>query len=249
MRLNTVLRLIVLALIITAVYFAFLRNPGRHAKVNNQETRNSAESRARESLDTPLHPVHDRSRTRRSTQSLEADSGLSCSSEYFAQWAEPVAGTCEVRMKDGYPIPDPRCTPGGINPSVTVEVLRDRRWRTRSVRNCDNSEAQKHVAYRWYEIQKPRINSNQNQVCELDHLVPLELGGADGLGNIWPQCGPDAVALKERYFKQKDRVENYLAEEVKSGHMELSTAQRGIASGWTQYLPAANRWCQDSGRC
>jgi hypothetical protein len=30
----------------------------------------------------------------------------------------------------------------------------------------------------------PHGNSGSNQVCELDHLVPLELGGADGLGNI-----------------------------------------------------------------
>ncbi len=64
-------------------------------------------------------------------------------------------------------------------------------------------------------IRKSRQNSDQNQVCELDHLVPLELGGADGLGNIWPQCGPDSVALNERYFKIKDRVEVYLADEVK----------------------------------
>ena len=31
---------------------------------------------------------------------------------------------------------------------------------------------------------KPQQNSDQNQVCELDHLVNLELGGADGLSNF-----------------------------------------------------------------
>jgi hypothetical protein len=35
-------------------------------------------------------------------------------------------------------------------------------------------------------------------------------------------------------------VENYLADEVKSGKMSLAVAQRGIASDWTQYLDAAN---------
>lgn len=64
----------------------------------------------------------------------------------------------------------------------------------------------------------------------------LELGGADGLGNIWPECGPDFVTLQNRYFKIKDRVENYLADEVKSGRMPLDGAQRGIASDWTQYI-------------
>jgi len=99
----------------------------------------------------------------------------------------------------------------------------------------------KHMAYAWYGIRKPRQNSDQNQVCELDHLVPLELGGADGLGNIWPQCGPDSVALNERYFKIKERVEDYLADEVKSGRITLENAQRGIASDWTQYIVQAER--------
>jgi hypothetical protein len=72
-------------------------------------------------------------------------------------------------------------------------------------------------------------------------LALLELGGADGLGNIWPQCGPDGVPLDERYFKAKDRVENYLADEVKAGRMSLHDAQRGIASDWTQYLTIADR--------
>jgi hypothetical protein len=130
-----------------------------------------------------------------------------------------------------------------------LDVLRDPSWRTKTVRNCASSEAQKHAAYRWYDIEKPRINSNENQVCELDHLVPLELGGADGLGNIWPQCGPDGVTLNQRYFKQKDHVENYLAEEVRAGRMPLAEAQKGIAADWTQYLNDADMWCGRTGKC
>lgn len=154
-----------------------------------------------------------------------------------------------MRMHDGYPLPDPTCTPGGINPSVTAAVLTNPGWKTRCVRNCESSEAQKHIAYAWYGIRKPSVNSGDNQVCELDHLVPLELGGADGLGNIWPECGPDAETLHRRYFKIKDRVENYLADQVRSGNLPLSAAQRGIAEDWTKYLQAANRYCDSGGRC
>lgn len=175
--------------------------------------------------------------------------GTACTSSYFAAWTEPEDGTCRVRVEQGYPAPDPRCTPGGINPSVTVEVLRDPSWRTRCIRNCETSEAQKHAAYAWYGIRKPQHNSEENQICELDHLVPLELGGADGLGNIWPQCGPSEVALHERYFKLKDRVENYLEDEVKAGRMPLAEAQTGIARDWVTYLEAANRYCAAGGRC
>lgn len=195
----------------------------------------------------------DRSERPRDGAGIESGNGAAgnviCETQYFADWREPSLAACAVRIKNGYPEPDPRCTPGGVNPSVTLGVLRDASWRTRAVRNCASSEAQKHVAYRWYGIQKPRINSNQNQICELDHLVPLELGGSDGLGNIWPECGPDAVTLNQRYFRQKDHVENYLAEEVKAGRMSLSQAQQGIARDWTQYLEQADMWCGQTGRC
>lgn len=248
MRLKSFVRLVIVALIITTFYLAVIRDRSRDTSFGHDQ-QHTADSRVRESSHTAQGPPRTTGHSRATEPSREASTGLSCSSKYFSSWTEPIAISCRVRLKDGYPVPDPRCTPGGINPSVSLDVLRDQRWRTRSIRNCESSEAQKHIAYRWYDIQKPRINSNQNQVCELDHLVPLELGGADGLGNIWPQCGPDEVTLNERYFKQKDHVENYLAEEVKSRRMALGTAQRGIASDWTQYLPAATRWCQESGHC
>ena len=175
---------------------------------------------------------------------------VACTSEYFAPWQEPVEGTCAIQIHPGsYPLPDARCTPGGINPSITANVLQDPRWRTRCTRNCQVDEAEKHAAYAWYGIPRPRRNEGEDQVCELDHLVPLELGGADGLGNIWPECGPDKTTLRERYSKVKDRVENYLADEVRDGRMPLERAQRGIASHWTLYLPAANRYCAAGGRC
>jgi hypothetical protein len=175
--------------------------------------------------------------------------GVICSSVYFAQWLPPDDASCNIVMKEGYQLPDRRCTPGGIDPSVTVDTLRDPRWRTRCIRNCQTSESEKHIAYAYYNLARPRVNSGEDQICELDHLVPIELGGADGMGNIWPECGSTGVVLNERSFKVKDRVENYLANEVRAGRMPLSEAQHGIADDWTQYLEAANRYCDSGGRC
>jgi hypothetical protein len=175
--------------------------------------------------------------------------GITCGSSYFQPWQEPADGACHTSIRNGYPIPNPQCTPGGINSTVTVSVMQDPGWRTRCIRNCEVSQAKKHIAYNWYQIPNPQHNSGSNQVCELDHLVPLELGGADGMGNIWPQCGPDDADLRNRYFKLKDRVENYLTDEVRSGRIPLDEAQRGIASDWTQYLDDANRYCTNGGRC
>jgi len=163
----------------------------------------------------------------------------------LAQVSLPPGKTCTLRMSDGFPLPDPACTPGAINPTVTTEVLQDPNFRTMCIRSQATSEAQKASTYQWYGTPHPTQNTGANQTCELDHLISLELGGADTLDNIWPQCGPDGVALSERYFKRKDGVENYLAKQVREGKMTLGDAQRGIAEDWTQFL-AASEGCEGS---
>lgn len=155
----------------------------------------------------------------------------------------PTEGSCKIQTKNGFPMPDPTCTPGAVNPTVTLDVLKSPGFRTGCVRDKIESETAKKVAYGWYGLSEPAKNKGESQVCELDHLVPLELGGADSMDNIWPQCGPDNVTLKERYFKQKDQVEMYLAVQVKAGAMDQATAQRAIAKDYTQFLDAAKTYC------
>ena len=87
-------------------------------------------------------------------------------------------------------------------------------------------------------------------VCSKEKIVPLEIGGADTLDNIWPQCGPKNVVLARRYFKQKDLVENYLADKVKTevtDPRQLANLQKLIAEDWTQLLPQAQTWCAQPG--
>jgi len=156
--------------------------------------------------------------------------------------------TCATGVKNGFPIPDPNCTPGAINPTLTIDVLQDPRFRTGCVREKATTPAEKATTYALYGIPHPPNNTGANQTCELDHLISLELGGADTLDNIWPQCGPPGVSLSQRFFKEKDGVENYLAKMVKTSQMDLGEVQRGIATDWTQYLDAAREACP-GGRC
>lgn len=160
----------------------------------------------------------------------------------------PPSGRCTAQSKNGFLIPDPACTPGAINPTLTAEVLRDPQFTTKCVRNDTTREKEKAQTYAWYKIKHPAHNTGATQTCELDHLISLELGGADTLDNIWPQCGPAKVALAKRYLKEKDAVENYLAKQVKDGQMKLEDAQRGIATDWTQYLQEARKACP-GGKC
>jgi hypothetical protein len=63
---------------------------------------------------------------------------------------------------------------------------------------------------------------------ELDHLIPLELGGCPNCEtNLWPQPRNSFPGAGE-----KDEVEDYLHHQVCSGALSLAEAQREIASDW-----------------
>jgi hypothetical protein len=153
----------------------------------------------------------------------------------------PPAAECKPVVKNGLPLPDPACSPGAVNPTVTVAVLTATGFTTDCLRDKATSANRKEVTYQWYKIPKPAHNSGQGMVCELDHIISLEIGGADTLENIWPQCGPSRAVLRNRFFKQKDAVEHFLAGEVAAHRMALADVQRGIAEDWTQFLPAARQ--------
>lgn len=60
---------------------------------------------------------------------------------------------------------------------------------------------------------------------QLDHVVPLELGGCpDCRKNLWLEPIADAV--------RKDKVERFLHGQVCSGRMSLQTAQNAIMQDW-----------------
>lgn len=66
---------------------------------------------------------------------------------------------------------------------------------------------------------------------QVDHLIPLEIGGSPtDLQNIWPQ--PIGAAL------HKDRIENELRELVCSGRMPLRQAQDAVARNWKIAVPS-----------
>jgi hypothetical protein len=71
---------------------------------------------------------------------------------------------------------------------------------------------------------------------EVDHLIPLELGGDNTIENLWPEAAEPRPGSHE-----KDRVENYLHDKVCSGKMSLSEAQRLIATNWVSVFVSIGR--------
>ena len=131
-----------------------------------------------------------------------------------------IHGQCSYR--DHGQLPDPRCTPGSIDPAVTQADIRStickKGW-TRTVRppESQTERFKFDVAYPAYRI--PDRDSG-----ELDHLVSLELGGSNDITNLWPEVGP--------LPNPKDEVENALHRAVCDGRVRLAAAQRAIAINW-----------------
>jgi len=82
-------------------------------------------------------------------------------------------------------------------------------FHTSDYRDKESTPAQKATMYMAYNIPRPQPNAGADQMCELDHLVSLELGGADDLSNIWPECSPGYAGWSGAGFRDKDKFENY----------------------------------------
>ncbi|HSB11751.1 MAG TPA: HNH endonuclease [Blastocatellia bacterium] len=61
----------------------------------------------------------------------------------------------------------------------------------------------------------------------VDHLIPVDLGGSNSMKNLWPQ-----PLSGEWNYGMKNRLEKRLRKLVCSGELELEKAQREIAADW-----------------
>ena len=136
-----------------------------------------------------------------------------------------LASTCSRAY---LPLPDPSCTPGAYNSSVTQSTINSTicvsGW-TATVRPptsyTNPLKAQGIIDYGYSD-------TNMSDYEE-DHLVPLELGGAPrDPRNLWPEpySGTKTASTK-------DGVETKLKNAVCGGRITLSSARSAIRSNWT----------------
>jgi hypothetical protein len=153
------------------------------------------------------------------------------------------------RVTDGVLMPNPELTPGDVRTTDTDEVCNEH---TREYR--DTSESLKLEVYREYGVEPhhgvctdtTRMTKGSRrhpphevtESCEVDHLVSLELGGADTERNLWPQPYNPVNGLGAH---AKDLVENYLHHRVCiERNISLQDAQRAIATDWYKVYKDAN---------
>ena len=136
----------------------------------------------------------------------------------------------------GLTLPDRTCTPGAVDPAVTQDNLSETLCRkggyTASVRPPEQvTEAFKKLARSAYSSPGPSSG------YELDHLVPLGLGGASDARNLWPEPNVGDPRQFDQHStggsNAKDGVESGLNGAVCAGDVTLADAQAAIADNWS----------------
>lgn len=116
--------------------------------------------------------------------------------------------------------PNKSLTPGDVFTNATTSQICKTGY-TATVRNV--SVSTKKQVYQEYGISYPKTSGSY----EVDHFIPLELGGSNSIKNLWPEPASPTPG-----FHQKDIVENYLHYEVCSNQMSLTDAQNEIKTDW-----------------
>jgi hypothetical protein len=145
----------------------------------------------------------------------------------LAGFAAALALLLAAGRGEGYELPNRKITPGAINetvgPADTGATICRKGW-TRTIRPPVSYTTQlKRLQMRRYGVAGQAMKD-----FELDHLIPLELGGApDDPANLWPQ-----PRLGRWNAGLKDDLERALNRRVCQGRLSLSDAQRAIRTDW-----------------
>jgi hypothetical protein len=124
-------------------------------------------------------------------------------------------------------------------PVGAFDVRPDKNWTGGSVRTGDRKEACGHAkenrhrlppALRDEILRRYELPAGTHPDYEIDHLIPLCLGGSDDPSNLWPE--PRRIIEKEWNAEAKDRLERRMCNMVCDGKIDIATAQRALATDW-----------------
>lgn len=128
-------------------------------------------------------------------------------------------GSCNF---NNWPYPDYNCSPG-LALNVTAK---DICYSGYSAKVRDVPESLKNKVYVKYGVL-----TRQPYEFEIDHIIPLSIGGSNDEQNLWPEAYNWTMGARE-----KDKVENLFHKRVCDGTMSLSDAQYQIVYNWTAWI-------------
>lgn len=148
-------------------------------------------------------------------------------------------------------LPDQSLTPGAIDTTVRGTEICTKTWAKGSPPTQDGTmtyskaaratpQSVKEEAFQEYGLQDPHDNGHS---YEVDHRVPLSLGGLDDIENLWPQSrtatGYNAW-VKDRL---ELRIYDIVCHPTEGGpHLTLKQAQALFLEDWTK---AYEQYCGD----
>jgi hypothetical protein len=106
-------------------------------------------------------------------------------------------------------LPNPKLTPGKIA-------------RKDKDRNGVTEEMERHLFDRYH------IPWRRRPEFKVDHLIPLELGGADVIENLWPQ----SLYARPYSVERKELLTQQLLARIAAGKMTLAQAQKEVSEDW-----------------
>ncbi|MFC4955572.1 hypothetical protein ACFPFX_04590 [Streptomyces mauvecolor] len=162
-------------------------------------------------------------------------SGPGPQAKYTVQ-AQPAPGACHYRFtSDKQPLPDPKCTPGALNPKVTQANLKSTicvPGYTSKIRPpASITGAEKTANAKSYDYTGPMNDA------EYDHYLPLSWGGdPDDARNLWVEPPSPDHKSGAGPNNPKDLVEAKGHAAICSGKITLAAAQEAITTDWTTAL-------------
>ena len=121
-----------------------------------------------------------------------------------------------------YVYPNPTLTPGAVLTTDASTICAP--GYASGVR--DVSTPTKVQVYAEYGVSYPQALG----AYEVDHFIPLEIGGSNDLTNLWPE-----PATPTPGFHQKDQFENFEHGQVCNGTISVDEAQSRMVSDWYLY--------------
>jgi hypothetical protein len=131
----------------------------------------------------------------------------------------------------GVSMPNPKLTPGAVATTNTTEIclLPDH------LASTVISAAKQNAVLTEYGVNPTASGAKY----DIDYLVPVSLGGATTMANMWP------AAYKGTGFFEKDQLDHVLRDLVCHRELSLRTAQRDLEQNWyvawLKYVVATGR--------
>ena len=120
---------------------------------------------------------------------------------------------CKLVLLKSKAVADHQCSPGLSTNASRNEIC----VTGYSARHRNVTEQTKREIYAEYGIEH-RARFNTPGSYEIDHIVPLELGGSNDPRNLFPQPYP--------FYVMKDHMEDFMRDEVCDHGLKLASAQQ-----------------------